>query len=154
MRGPACRSGGCCWSARGPTPGRCARGWRGAGGVTWLDRYLTDRGELAVLLAAADLYAFPSRHEGFPVAPIEALASGLPVVAADAPGIAEILPGGDADGGVVVPRGEAAALADALAALIGDAGRRAELGRRARRRAAEAFSPEAVGRELRRVLIG
>ena len=122
--------------------------------MTWLDRYLTDRAELAALLAAADLYAFPSRHEGFPVAPIEALASGLPVVAADAPGVAEILPGGDADGGVVVPRDDPGALAEALAALIADPARRAALAGNARRRADGAFSPEAVGRELRRVLVG
>jgi glycosyltransferase involved in cell wall biosynthesis len=126
----------------------------GTAGVTWLDRYLTDRAELAALLAAADLYAFPSRHEGFPVAPLEAMAGGLPVVAADAPGMVEILPGGEDDGGTIVPRDDPGALADALAALIGDPGRRAELGRNARRRAAEAFSPEAVGRALRRVLLG
>jgi starch synthase len=125
----------------------------GVAGVTWIDRYLVDRAELAELLAAADVYTFPSRHEGFPVAPIEAMASGLPLVAAGAPGIAEILPGGAADGGLVVAPGEAAPFADALAALLGDPARRAELARAARRRAAEGFSPEAVGRELRRVLI-
>ena len=131
-----------------------ARIARSAGGVSWLDRYIVDRGELAGLLAAADLYALPSRREGFPVAPIEAMASGLPVVASDVSGIADILPGGAADGGVVVPRGDAVALADALAGLIGDPDRRAELGRQARRRSAEAFSPEVVGRELRRALLG
>ena len=126
----------------------------GVAAVTWVDRYVVDRARLAGLLAAADLYVFPSRHEGFPVAPIEAMASGLPLVAADAPGIADILPRGEADGGLVVAPGEAAPLADALAALIGDPARRARLSAAARRRAAEGFSPEAVGRELRRALLG
>jgi starch synthase len=124
-----------------------------ATGVTWVDRYLTDRHELAALLAAADVYAFPSRHEGFPVAPIEALASGLPVVAAAASGVPEIFPGGEADGGVLVPPGDPAALAEALAGVLADAARRAGLTERAGRRAG-AFSPEAVGARLRDVLLG
>jgi glycosyltransferase involved in cell wall biosynthesis len=120
--------------------------------ITWVDRYVLDKPEVAAMLAAADLYAFPSRHEGFPVAPLEAMASGLPVVAADAPGVAEILPGGAASGGVVVPVGDAAAFAAALARLLGDPGERERLGTLARARA-EAFSLDAVGARLRRVLL-
>jgi glycosyltransferase involved in cell wall biosynthesis len=120
-------------------------------GVHWTDEYVNDREAIRRHLAAADVYAFPSRNEGFPVAPIEAMACGLPVVAADAPGVADIL--GDR-AGVVVPVGDAEALARALGSLLDDEALRADLGARARRRAEERFSHESVGRELRAFLSG
>jgi len=100
------------------------------------------------------VYAFPSRHEGFPVAPVEALALGLPVVAAAAPGISEILAGGERSGGVVVPVGDAVALASALTRLVHDECYRAKLSALARKRATAVFSPEVVGQRLRTVLLG
>jgi glycosyltransferase involved in cell wall biosynthesis len=123
-------------------------------GIVWLDEYVLDKQRIAAYLAAADVYAFPSRHEGFPVAPIEAMASGLPVVATAASGVAEIAPDGEGSGVVVVPRDSRRAFTAALAALLDDPGRRAELGVRARRRAAEAFSLDAVGSQLREVMLG
>jgi starch synthase len=119
--------------------------------IVWVDSYVLEPERLAGYLAAADVYAFPSRHEGFAVAPLEAMASGLPVVATAASGVAEIAPDGERSGVVVVPHavGE---FADALSELIRDADRRASLGDRARRRAA-AFSPASVGRQLRDVLL-
>jgi glycosyltransferase involved in cell wall biosynthesis len=117
--------------------------------VHWVDEYVLDRERMRDYLSAADVYVLPSRHEGFPVAPIEAMACGLPVVAADAPGVPEIFAGGAASGGVVVPRGEAQALATALEELLADEARRLELGRRARRRVEEAFSLDSVGEQLR-----
>jgi starch synthase len=119
--------------------------------VTWIDEYLVDRGRIAALLSAGDIYAFPSRHEGFPVAPLEAMALGLPVVAADAPGVAEIIPSGE---GVVVPREDGAALAEAIATLADDPARREELGRRGRAHVEAAFSVPAVGGALRELLLG
>jgi starch synthase len=121
--------------------------------VIWIDEYVLDRARLASLLRAADVYAFPSRHEGFPVAPIEALAAGLPIVAAAAPGVAEILPDGERSGGVIVPAGDADALATALVTLLADPARRAALAHAARTRAHAAFSLEAVGEQLSRFLL-
>jgi glycosyltransferase involved in cell wall biosynthesis len=123
-------------------------------GVVWVDEYVLDKQRVAAYLAAADVYAFPSRHEGFPVAPLEAMASGLPVVATAAAGVAEIAPDGERSGVVVVPRDAAAAFTAALAGLLEDPSRRARLGRDGRRRVAAAFSLEAVGRQLRDVLLG
>jgi glycosyltransferase involved in cell wall biosynthesis len=120
--------------------------------IVWVDEYVIDAERVAGYLAAADVYAFPSRHEGFAVAPLEAMASGLPVVATAASGVAEIAPEGERSGVVVVPHA-VEAFAGALAELLDDPARRASLGGSARRRAA-AFSPAFIGRQLCEVLLG
>lgn len=122
-------------------------------GISWLDRYVLDREVVRAHLHAADVYAFPSRHEGFPVAPIEAMACGLPVVAAAAPGVTDILPGGETDGGLVVATGDAHAFAAALGAVLDDPDRARRMARAARARVESAFSPDAVGWRLRGILV-
>jgi glycosyltransferase involved in cell wall biosynthesis len=122
--------------------------------VRWRDEYVLDKAEIRRYLSAADIYVFPSRDEGFPMAPVEAMASALPVVAADAFGIEDIFDGGERSGGMIVPRGDVAALATALGRLLDDPELRRELGGRARRRAEAAFSTEAVGQQLVRTLFG
>jgi len=121
-------------------------------GVTWMDAYLTDRPQLRRWLSAADVYVIASRTEGMPVAPLEAMACHLPVVSSRAHGLPEIFSGGEASGGLLVPCGDAPALAAALARLAGAPGLRRTMGEAARRRVEEAFSVPAVGRALRRVL--
>ena len=121
--------------------------------VMWVDRFLSDRAELCTYLSAADVYAFPSRHEGFPVAPIEAMCCGLPIVAADAPGVPDILEGGENVGGIVVPRGDSQAFARALSSLLDNVEWARTLGARARRRVQECFSVEVVGTQLRTLLL-
>jgi starch synthase len=117
--------------------------------IRWIDRFVLDREELWRYLSAADVYTLPSRHEGFAVAPIEAMACGLPVVATDASGVPDLLGSGDEGGGVIVPREAPAALASALLRLLGDPRWAHELGARARRRAEQRFSLEVVGGSLR-----
>jgi starch synthase len=117
------------------------------GGVHWVNRLVDDRAELRGLLAAADVYAFPSRHEGFAVAVVEAMACGLPVVAADASGVREAL-GTDASESIV-PVGDAAALARSLALLLEAPDQAAAVGRAARERAVAEFSSTATGPRLR-----
>jgi glycosyltransferase involved in cell wall biosynthesis len=121
--------------------------------VIWFDEYIVDHGRLLELLSTADVYVFPSRREGFPVAPLEAMACGLPVVAADVAGVSDILEKKEDSGGIIVPRGDTIALADALEKLLIADDWRAELGHRARRRVHEAFSLHAVGRQLRDFLV-
>ena len=99
----------------------------------------------ALLRAAAaggGVFAFPSRYEGFGLTLVEAMASGLPVVAADCPhGPREILEGGAH--GVLVPPENAEALAEALAALMADPARRASLAAAALARSAT-YAPDRI----------
>lgn len=122
--------------------------------VLFRNHLLNDPVELASYVRAADVYAFPSRHEGLAVAPVEAMACGLPVVATDCGGIPDILGAGDEAAGTIVPRDDPGALAEALRDLLCDDVRRQQLASRARRRALEFFSLEAVGRQLRTFLVG
>jgi starch synthase len=122
---------------------------RGLRGVRWCDEFSHDRALLRNYLSAADVYVFPSRQEGFAVAPIEAMACGLPVVAADANGVRDILESEAGNAGVIVPCGDAQALAQALDQLLSDDLAKQTYGVRARDRVASSFSLEVVGRQLR-----
>jgi starch synthase len=132
---------------------RAQLGDSGLDHIVWIDQYVMDKARLADLLAASDIYAFPSRHEGFPVAPLEAMAAGLPVVASGTAGVPELFPGGRQSGGIIFPIGDVPALTAALAELLGQPEERRRLGHRARERAIEGFSSEAIGRRLRRVVL-
>lgn len=129
-----------------------ARGQRGD--VTWIASYISDRKAMRHYLSAADLYVLPSRYEGFPVAPLEAMACGLPVVATDVEGVSDIAPRGEADGVVTVPTEDAGALAAAIARVAGDAALRARMSEGGRRRIRDAFSLDAVGVALAHLLSG
>jgi glycosyltransferase involved in cell wall biosynthesis len=116
--------------------------------VRWMRDYMLDKGVLRKYLSAADVYVLPSRHEGFPVAPLEAMACGLPVVAAAAPGVVDILGRDGAFGGLIVPTGEAEPLASALGRLLEDENLARTLGERARTRIEQAFSTRTIGAQL------
>src|SRR5690606_4129085 len=91
---------------------------------------LGHRPDVTDLMAAADLFVFPSLFEGLGGALIEALALGLPIVASDIPPVREVV--GDDPVGDLVPPRNAAALADALTALLDEPERQrsyAEAGR-------------------------
>lgn len=89
--------------------------------------------ELAAHYACADLFLFPSLTETFGNVTIEAMASGLPVVAFDCAGAAQVIT--DGEHGVRVPLGDARAFVAAALALAFDPARRERLGRGARERA-------------------
>lgn len=118
-------------------------------GITWVDEFIHDRDRLQQYLSAADLYVMPSRQEGFPVAPLEAMACGLPVVAADAHGIPDILEQGELSGGIVVPRSSVMDLALTVGKVLDQPEWARELGCRARQRVEQEFAYESVGQQLR-----
>lgn len=91
-----------------------------------------------------DVLAMPSLHEGFPLAALEAMASGLPVVAARVGGLPELVDDGHT--GYLVPAGDQRALADRLALLLGDRAVRARMGAAARERARQFSTAAMTGR--------
>lgn len=84
-------------------------------------------------LAAADLFVMPSLSEGMPIALLEAMSHGLPIVATRVGAVSEVL--SDGVDAVLVDPGDAAQLANALAGLAADPSRRDALGVAARERA-------------------
>jgi starch synthase len=114
--------------------------------------FVNHRAELGRLISAGDVAVLASRREGLPVAPLEAMALGLPLVATDVAGVRDILEQPERHGGIVVPAADPEALARALGELIDDPERRASLGARARERATSAFDAGAVGAQLAAVL--
>jgi glycosyltransferase involved in cell wall biosynthesis len=91
------------------------------------------RADVDRLLAAADIFALPSHREGMPRSIIEAMATGLPVVATDIRGSREeVVPGAT---GLLVPVGDVTALAAALGGLAADSDARARMGEAGRARA-------------------
>ena len=113
--------------------------------VRWLSNYTTDRTLIRRWLSAADVYVTASRVEGMPVAPLEAMACGLPLVATDAQGLPDILARGEASGGLMVARDRPEETAGALKRLREDRRFRAQLALAARKRVEEKFSISAVG---------
>jgi glycosyltransferase involved in cell wall biosynthesis len=92
---------------------------------SWLDREERDH-----LLAASDVLVLPSHHEGVPMAVLEAMAYGLPVIATPVGGIPDVLrPGRE---GLLVEVGNRAALTTALARMVAEPALRISLGRGAR----------------------
>lgn len=92
--------------------------------------------EVAEQYARATICVTPSLYEGFGLPAAEAMSCGAPVMVTDGGALPEVV----GDAGVVVPRGDSAALARAIAALLDDPARRADLGAAARQRARTAFS--------------
>ena len=94
-------------------------------GVADRVRWLGHRDDVPALLAAADLFVLPSLNEGLPLAAMEAMLAGVPIVATDAGGTGEIVRDGVT--GVLVPPGDPHALSAAIQALLSDRSRAARL---------------------------
>ena len=110
----------------------------------WVDDEARD-----ALTSGATVFAYPSRYEGFGLAPLHAMAAGTPVVASDCGALKEVL----GDAARLVPPGDADALADALSDLLDDPDRRRDLSHRGLQRAA-GYTWEACADGLRLPLPG
>ena len=120
-------------AGEGPERGRLAGSL--PAGVT-LPGYAADPSRL---LAALDLFIMPSRSEAWGLAALEAMAAGVPVIASNVGGLAEMIEAG------LVPAGDPQALAEAIAEAASDRGRLRQMGLRARERARK-FSVEETAR--------
>ena len=105
-------------------------------------RFLDERDDTAELMLAADLLVLPSREEGLSNVIIEAMGSGLPIIATAVGGTPELIR--DGENGLLVPNEDDNALAVALQRLIDDAALRDRLAAQARADALTGFSLDAM----------
>ncbi len=106
------------------------------------------RGDVASVMAAADLVVLPSINEGMGRVLVMAMALGKPIVATRVGGVAELL--GEGEAGLLVPPRDADALARAISALLLDGSRAKTLGEAGRLRAPR-YSAEAMLAALSRL---
>jgi glycosyltransferase involved in cell wall biosynthesis len=111
-------------------------------GLTERVWFLGFRTDVPQILADSDVFVLPSLWEGLPIALLEAMAAGLPVVATDVPGVTEVVTDGET--GLVVPGKDVGALAGALSRLLDDPDLRLGLARAGRRKVEEEFGWEKV----------
>lgn len=111
---------------------------RALGNVEFLGR----RDDVEELYHGFDIFVLPSYREGFPRAAMEAAANAVPVIATDVRGCRQVVDDGVT--GLLVPVRDAPALASAIEALAGDAGRRRTMGEAGRRKAEAEFDDRRV----------
>lgn len=101
-------------------------------------RLMGNQTDIAPFLAGADLFVLPSRWEGLPVALLEAMGAGLPVVATRVEGVDEVVQ--ETSQGLLVPPEDSDALASALLQLLGDPRLRRRMGEAARSRIQDLYT--------------
>ena len=116
-----------------------------ASGIGQAVKFLGVRSDIPDLLRTADVFAFSVRsEEGLGIALVEAMASGVPVVATDVGACREVLDGGSC--GLLVKPGDPEALADAIGELIGQPERAADRAQRARARVEDVYDRRVMAR--------
>lgn len=115
--------------------------------------FLENRKDIPEIMKISDMFVFPSNYEGFGIALVEAMASGLPVVASKIDVLKEIID--DGMNGILVEKGNHIKLAETISSLINNVDFRHYLGRNAKEKAVKLFNPieytqrlESIYREL------
>ncbi|RED51330.1 glycosyltransferase family 4 protein [Aestuariispira insulae] len=111
----------------GPARGEVEKAFTETGRVAFLG--LCEEGELPEILSACDLFAWPGIKEAFGLAMLEAQASGLPVISANRPGIANMILQGKT--GLLSTEGDIDGFSTSLACLLSDPDRRREMAQNA-----------------------
>lgn len=107
--------------------------------------------EVSQKLSKIDIFVFPSLHESFPYAILEAMESGLPIIASDIGGIPEQLL--DHECGLLVPTSNSEAIASAITFLINNPAQAIRLGKNARLRVQKIFNIDAMLRGLKTIYL-
>lgn len=101
----------------------------------------------AGLCQSHNIFVLPSLHEGLPIVSLEAMASGMAIVATNVGGIPDEV----TDNGILVPKENPKALAEALLKLINNYELREEMGNKSRERIDKIFNWEKVGRQYEKL---
>jgi glycosyltransferase involved in cell wall biosynthesis len=109
-------------------------------------KFLGQRADIPELLACCDVAVLPSRFEGLPLAALEAMAAGKPVVATNVGGTSEAIQDGET--GLLVPPGDPIALANAIRAVLGNPALAQRLATAAQARVAQRFSVEVMAEQV------
>jgi len=113
--------------------------------------FMSDRWDVPQLLKAMDIYVQPSIKESFGIGIVEAMYSGLPVVATKTGGIPEVVQGEGT--GILVPPRNSEALSEALLNLIGNPEMANRMGERGRKIAASKFSGRRYAKEMEKLYV-
>jgi len=107
------------------------------------------RADIPEVLASLDIFAMPSLTEGQPMALLEAMASGLPIIASAVGDIPKILKNGEL--GIIIPPADTARLTEAILTYLDSPLQASEMSDRARRAAEEQYSSARMAREYEEV---
>jgi glycosyltransferase involved in cell wall biosynthesis len=119
-------------------------------GIGHRTTFLGTRRDVSLLLPGLDVSCLSSVHEGVPIALMEAMAAGVPIVASDCGAVRDIVE--DGEQGYVVPVGDVGRFAGRLRLLAADPDLRARLGKAARARAEREFGIERTARGYEELL--
>ena len=108
--------------------------------------------DIAPVLAVADIFILPSRWEGLPMALLEAMAVGLPVIATRVEGVEETIT--DGIDGLLVPPEDSDELARAIIRLLKDPESQKKFGAAARTRVLQHHTTEAMCRKYYELMLG
>ncbi len=120
-------------------------------GVESCIRFMGSRSDVISLLRGMDCFLLTSHWEAFPIVVLEAMASQLPVVATNLPGVDEAVVDGVT--GYLCPVGDLEAMCAALEKIIGNKDHAAQLGRNGRNRIIQFFTRERMIQELESVYV-
>jgi len=123
-----------------------------ANGLSAVVSFVGHRDDVRPYLAAADIFALPSRTEGLPYSLLEAISSGLPCIVSRVGGMPEVITNGVE--GLLVPPESSTDLARAITKLLSDAELRLAMGKRARARAEAEFDERKSLANMRARLLG
>ncbi|MCK4820291.1 glycosyltransferase family 4 protein, partial [bacterium] len=101
-----------------------------------------DKNRLVEIYQDADIFVFPSYHEGLPAVVLEAMSCGLPVIATDVRGNRDLISAGE--NGILVPPRSPGKIAEAITTLIEDEKLKEKLGKNARKTIEDKYTWDAV----------
>jgi glycosyltransferase involved in cell wall biosynthesis len=114
-------------------------------------KLLGESDHVAKFLASADIFVLPSLWEGLPIALLEAMSAGLPVISTKVEGVEEVIVEGE--NGLLVPIGNSAALADAITQLLADPQLRHKMGASSKAKVLEFYTVDRMCEQYLKLML-